>query len=132
MFAKTNANLLDIHASFEHIFGKALHAKRKLSLTYAALSVFTSESLVLHKMGLGMAEARGVDKKHATKQIDRLLSNPAYDIWDLSAIWVPYIIGAKKEIMVALDWTSFANDSQPQLPQHFLRIKIPVKVAKAV
>ncbi len=78
-----------------------MHAKRKLSLSYAALGVLESESLILHKMGCAMAKVRGVNKKHATKQIDRLLSNPHYDIWELSNVWVPHIIGCKKEVMVA-------------------------------
>ena len=108
-------NLIDIESTFNYIFGKELHAKRKLSLAYAALGVLQSESLILHEMGLGMAESRGVRKKHATKQIDRLLSNPGYDIWNISNVWVPHIIGCKKDITVALDWTSFANDEQHTL-----------------
>lgn len=80
------------------IFGKDLHKKRQLSLSYAALSLLASGSLFLHKMGMGMATARGVDKKHATKQIDRLLSNKAYDIWSLSSHWVPYVVGEQKEM----------------------------------
>ncbi len=74
-------------------------------------------------MGLGMAESRGVKKKHATKQIDRLLSNPGFDVWDLSAYWVPYIIASRTEIMVALDWTSFAGDSQHMLSLNVLTSK---------
>ena len=115
MTAKNQINMLDIKSTFDHTFGNELHDKRKLSLSYAALGVLESESLILHKIGAGMAEARGVDKKHATKQVDRLLSNPAYDIWDLSNTWVPHIVGCKKEITVALDWTGFASDEQDTL-----------------
>ena len=100
MATTNNFNMLDIKSAFDHTFGNEVHDKRKLSLSYAALGVLESESLILHKIGAGMAKARGVDKKHATKQVDRLLSNPAYDIWDLSSIWVPHVIGCKKEVMV--------------------------------
>ena len=70
-------------------------------------------------MGSGMAKARGVNKKHVTKQADRLLSNPKLDIWGLSAQWVPYIFGSKKEVMLSLDWTSFSGD-----PQHMISLNI--------
>ena len=115
MFLPKPASVIEIEPTFNHIFGSSLHAKRKLSLSYAALGVLESESLILHKMGRGMAKIRGVNKKHATKQIDRLLSNPNYDIWELSSVWVPHIIGCKKEVMVALDWTTFAKDDQHTL-----------------
>ena len=66
-------------------------------------------------MGEGLAFAKGLDKKHATKQIDRLLSNKKLKIWDIAENWVPYIIGERKEIEVALDWTSFWHDKQKSL-----------------
>lgn len=115
--------LLDIQKIIESIFGKELHKKRKLSLSYAALGLFKSESLFIHEMGKGMASARNVNKKHATKQIDRLLSNKGFDIWELSSHWVPYVIGAQKGLLVALDWTSFAGDEQHQLSLNILTAK---------
>lgn len=117
------SNLIDIQSIISNIFGAELHKKRQLSLSYAALGLFKSESLFLHKMGKGMASARGVNKKHATKQIDRLLSNPGYDIWKLSSIWVPYVIGEQKALLVALDWTSFDGDKQHQLSLNVLTSK---------
>ena len=97
------SNLLDIQSIISNIFGTELHKKRQLSLSYAALGLFKSESLFLHEMSKGMALARDVSKKHATKQIDRLLRNPGYDIWELSSTWVPYVIGNQKDLVVALD-----------------------------
>jgi len=110
MLATKSPSLVNVCNIIEDIFGSELHKKRQLSLAYTALGLFESESLFLHDMGLGMAESRGVNKKHATKQIDRMLSNPKIDIWELSAQWVPYIIGSRKELMVAMDWTTFAGD----------------------
>lgn len=123
MLGAVSRDLVDIQTIIESIFGKELHKKRQLSLAYAALGVFQSELLFLHEIGLGMAESRGVNKKHATKQVDRLLSNPGFDIWNLSAKWVPYIVGSRTEIMVALDWTSFAGDSQHMLSVNILSSK---------
>jgi hypothetical protein len=115
MLKPNSEKLINIQSIISNIFGAELHKKRQLSLSYAALGLFESESLFLHDMGLGMAESRGVNKKHATKQIDRMLSNPGFDIWELCSLWVPYIVGSKTELMVALDWTSFYDDEHHML-----------------
>lgn len=99
----------------EKIFGDQMHAKRVGSLADAAIGLLHSEELLLHKMGEGLAGAKLLDKKHATKQIDRLLSNKKLDIWDNAAPWVGYLIGERKEIMVSLDWTDFDADQQSTL-----------------
>lgn len=93
------------------VFGEAMHLKRVESLANAAIGLLHAEELILHKMGAGLAAAKGLDKKHATKQIDRLLSNPKFDIWEASSSWAAYIIGERKEIMVSMDWTDFDADN---------------------
>lgn len=94
------------------VFGQSMHLKRVESLANAALGLLHSEELILHKIGEGLALAKKLDKKHATKQVDRLLSNVKLDIWDESASWVPYIVGDRNEIMVSMDWTDFDADGQ--------------------
>ena len=54
----------------------------------------------------------GTLTKHGVKQVDRLLSNQGVDVWTFFACWTPYIVGAREEVVVALDWTSFASDGQ--------------------
>ena len=51
------------------------------------------------------------------------LSNPGFDIWDLSAQWMLYIIGNKTDLMVVLDWTSFVSDAQQMLSLNVLTCK---------
>jgi hypothetical protein len=53
--------------------------------------------------------------KHAIKQVDRLFSNQNIDVWDSLARWVSHLIGARKEIVVAMDWTAFDCDGQATL-----------------
>ena len=89
-----------------------LHAKRVLSLANATLGVLTSASLAIHAVGRGLAQAMGTLTKHGVKQVDRLLSNRGIDVWTFFAHWTPYLIGARTEVGVALDWTSFAADEQ--------------------
>jgi hypothetical protein len=89
-----------------------LHAKRVASLSDATLGVLRSASLAVCTIGRGLAAARGLNPKHATKQVDRLLSNPKINVDDILARWVPYVVGARNAIVVALDWTDFEADTQ--------------------
>ena len=89
-----------------------LHAKRVLSLANATLGVLTSASLAIHAVGRGLAQALGTLTKHGVKQVDRLLSNRGLNVWAFFAYWTPFIVGARTEVVVALDWTSFAADGQ--------------------
>ena len=41
---------------------------------------------------------------------ERLLSNQGIEVWKFFGYWVPYMVGARTEVVVALDWTSFARD----------------------
>ena len=94
------------------LYAGDLHAKRVLSLANATLGVLTSASLAIHAVGRGLAQAMGTLTKHGVKQVDRLLSNRGIDVWAFFAHWTPYLIGARTEVVVALDWTSFAADEQ--------------------
>ena len=53
--------------------------------------------------------------KHGVKQVDRMLSNRGVDVWAFFAYWTPFIVGARTEVVVALDWTSFAADGSSPL-----------------
>ena len=64
-------------------------------------------------IGQGLAAVRGLNPKHATKQVDRLFSNPMINVDDILVRWVvPYVVGARDAIVVALDWTDFDTDKQ--------------------
>lgn len=90
--------------------GESLHAKRVQSVTNAVVGVVHAVSLSIHAIGAGLAQTSGLNAKHAIKQVDRLLSNPGINVWELFAHWVPYVLGATPEIVVALDWTEFDAD----------------------
>jgi hypothetical protein len=94
------------------VLGHDLHAKRVASLSDATLGVLRGASLAVCAIGQGLAAARGLNPKHATKQVDRLLSNPEIKVEDILARWVPYVVGARTSIVVALDWTDFDADKQ--------------------
>ena len=100
----------DISEFITKLYEGDLHAKRVLSLANATLGVLTSASLAVHAIGQGLAQAMGKLSKHGIKQVDRLLSNEAIDVETFFGYWVAYMVGARVEIVVALDWTSFARD----------------------
>lgn len=102
----------DIHQFLQSLFGEDVHAKRVYSLANATVGVMTSAALGVHAIGQGLAQARGKLTKHAVKQVDRLLSNPGVDVWALFAHWVPYVVGARQRVVVAMDWTEFDADEQ--------------------
>lgn len=100
----------DIIGFISTLYDGDLHAKRVLSLANGTLGVLTSASLAVHAIGQGLAHAQGTLSKHGVKQVDRLLSNRGIEVDAYFSNWVPYVIGARKEVVVALDWTSFACD----------------------
>ena len=101
-----------IHQVLDGLLGEDLHAKRVNSLCDATLGVLHSGSLAICAIGQGLAAARSLKPKHAVKQIDRLLSNTAIDVDDILFRWVPFVIGERSSIMVAMDWTDFDAHNQ--------------------
>jgi hypothetical protein len=111
MSAKKKIGFNGIRKFLESLFEEDVHAMRVLSMANATLGVLSSASLAVHAIGQGLAHARGLITKPAVKQVDRLLSNPGIDVWGYFAYWVPYVIGPRQEIRVALDWTEFDHDN---------------------
>src|SRR4051794_4359303 len=104
-----------VRSFLDSILSEDTHAKRVDSLANAALGVMTGASLAVAMIGKSLAQARGLLTKHAVKQVDRLLSNPRIEAWDVFATWVPEMVGPRQEIVVAMDWTDFDADGQATL-----------------
>lgn len=104
-----------VHRFLNEVFADDIHAKRVESLSNGVIGVLTSGSLAIHAMGAGYAAATGHQPRHGIKQIDRLLSNRKIDVQDYHRLWVPYVIGSRKDIMVAMDWTDFDEDGHATL-----------------
>ena len=109
---RAQADLTDIEAFIDGLYGTDLHAKRIASLAGATLGVMQAASLAVAMIGQALAQACGLVTKHAVKQVDRLLSNDGIRVWDSFARWVPYQIGERRDILVAMDGTDFAHDDQ--------------------
>jgi hypothetical protein len=96
-------------------FDGELHAKRIASLSDGVFGVLNSASLGVTAIGLALAQAHGLDAKHATKQVDRLLSNPGIDLGRLFTPHIRQAIGEERELVIAMDWTDFDADDQSTL-----------------
>jgi len=105
----------DIKKYIDTALDHDIHAKRVESLANATIGIMTSASLAVSMIGQALAQARGLLTKHAVKQVDRLLSNQGIDVWDLFGHWVPQVVGARRDIVVAMDWTDFDGDGQATL-----------------
>ena len=101
-----------IHGFLATLFGDDLHSKRVKSLAGATPGAIQSASLAIGLIGQGLALARGRLTKHAVRQVDRLLSNRGIDVDALLVHWVPYVVGSRDSITVAMDWTGFDADGQ--------------------
>jgi hypothetical protein len=112
MTANQTIGFEGVHRFLSNLFDGDLHAKRVLSLANATLGVIRTASLAVNTIGQGLALARGRTTKHAIKQVDRLLSNEGIDIDAALRHWVPYVVGPRTSIHVAMDWTDFDADNQ--------------------
>jgi len=122
--ASPSTVLLDlghIQSQLAQIFDlKTLHPKQLESLTNGVAGVIRSGLLGIHAIGEGYSQLAGTMPKHGIKQVDRLASNPAYDIWRLLKPWATFILGRRKEIVLALDWTDFDDDDQTTLTAYVI------------
>src|ERR671912_146528 len=105
----------DVRNFLDSVLDEDIHNKRVASLANATLGVMTGASLGVAVIGQSLAHARGLLPKHAVKQVDRLLSNPRIEAWDVFASWVPEMVGPRTDIVVAMDWTDFDADGQATL-----------------
>src|SRR3978361_469178 len=95
-----------VHRLLDEVLGSDLHAERVPSLADATLGVMHTASLAICTIGHGLAMARGLSARHAVKQVDRMLSNPGIDVDQVLALWVPFVIGARNSVRVAMDGTA--------------------------
>lgn len=110
----------DVHKFVDEIFDGDIHAKRVSSLAGATTGVLASGSLAISAIGLGLAHVRGTATKHAVKQVDRLVGNDKFDVWDYFRYWVPYVIDTRQTIVVAMDWTDFDRDGHTTIAINLL------------
>ena len=101
-----------VFSMLDRVFGDDLHAKTVLSLSMGVVGVLHAATLGIHVIGRAMAAAAALNSKHATKQLDRLLSNGNLQLWHLFKPWVQFVVGPREDLVVAFDWTEYDADDQ--------------------
>lgn len=99
----------------DNVFGQDLHALRVVSLANGVTGVMTGAVMSLHAIGQAYAKVAHIRPKSGVKQVDRLVGNEGIKIETVEAAWAAYIVGERKEIVVALDWTEFDDDNHATL-----------------
>jgi hypothetical protein len=108
-------NPLKVGETIEKIFEDDLHARRVMSLANGVVGVLDAAVLSIHAIGRGYAHASNHSEKHGVKQTDRMLGNAGIDVWALFRPWAEFVVGDRKEIVLALDWTEFDADDHATL-----------------
>jgi len=108
-------DLTQVRPWVARLFADDLHAKRVESLANGAAGTLHAATLSIHAIGQAYAQLAGIAAKHGVKQVDRFLSNKAIVVPELAVPWCAFVLGPRKEIVLALDWTEFDDDDQATL-----------------
>jgi hypothetical protein len=111
---------LKVAKTIEKLFGDDLHTLRVLSPANGVVGVLHAAVLSIHAIGRAYADVTGGNNKHGVKQTDRLLSNDGIDAWSLFGQWVAFVVGPRKELVVAVDWTEFDADDHATLAGYLI------------
>ncbi|MEJ7734401.1 MAG: IS4 family transposase [Polyangiaceae bacterium] len=99
----------------EGLFGEDEHALRVLSLANGVAGVLNAATVSIHAIGQAYAKLAHTTPKSGTKQVDRLLSNPGIVLDHLLPSWIEFVLSARSEAVIALDWTEFDDDDHSTL-----------------
>ena len=102
----------DVHKFVTSLISNDFHAKRVLSVANGAVGALHAATLSVHAIGLALAEAQGLNPKHAIKQVDRMLSNGGIRIVDFFYHWMAFVLAQRPDVLLSLDWTEFDADNQ--------------------
>ena len=92
-----------------------VHAKRLDALANAAVGTMNATRVAIHAIGAAYAQVAEIKPKHGIKQVDRFLSNRGIDVEAMMPAWARFVLGGRREVILALDWTEFDRDDHSTL-----------------
>jgi len=99
----------------DSIFEDVLHAKRAQSLANGVIGAMEAQEAAIAAIGAAYAEVAEIKPRHGVKQVDRYLSNKGIDLEALFPTWATFVLGSRREVVLALDWTEFDADDHSTL-----------------
>jgi hypothetical protein len=109
-----------VRSFVNELFGPTEHAQRVQSLANAVVGITQVAVLAIHAIGQAYAQVAGITAKSGVKQIDRLLSNDNFQLERVLQTWVSFVVGARKQVVIALDWTEFDDDKHSTLAAYLV------------
>ena len=103
------------HDFLKEIFDGRMHAARVGSLANGVAGALAAATASIHAMGQAYAAVALITAKSGVKQIDRLLSNVGFVVEEAQRQWAAFVIGGRKEVVLAMDWTDFDDDDHTTL-----------------
>lgn len=102
----------EVHRFVEQVAGEVLHRQQVQSLAHAVVGAMHAGVASIAAVGRAAARVREVSEKHSIKQVDRYVGNRKIDPLTVMEQLIPTLLGERREIVVAIDWTEFAPDEQ--------------------
>ncbi|MBX3209772.1 MAG: IS4 family transposase [Labilithrix sp.] len=101
----------------ESIF-EDMHSQRLDALVGYAAATMGAMRAGVHAIGAAYAEVAEIKPRHSVKSFVRFLSNKGLDVAKLRPAWSAFVLGARPEVLLALDWTEFDDDDHATLCMH--------------
>ena len=92
-----------------------VHAKRLDSLANAVVGTMQATRVAIHAIGAAYAEVAEIKPRNGVKQVDRFLSNRGIAVEAMTEAWAKFVLGGRREVLLALDWTEFDDDDHATL-----------------
>jgi len=97
-----------------------IHKKRRASLANYAVGAMQAVDASISIMGAAYAAIAGITPKAGVKQVDRYLSNKGIQVEELTPQWASFVLGNRKEALIALDWSEFEPDDHTTLAAYLV------------
>ena len=89
-----------------------MHAARVESIGNGVVGVVCSTWMGIQAIGQAYSNAVGILPKSGIGQLNRMLSNDGLDLNTLQKCHIQFVMGGRRELVLAMDWAEFDDDRQ--------------------
>jgi hypothetical protein len=99
-----------LRAQVAQMLGDDAHKKTVDAATSVVAGIVRAGTVALATIATMIAAVHGLLPKAAFQRLDRIVANPRLDLRACGAAWVAFVLGDRRDVLVALDWTDFDAD----------------------